>query len=85
MLAVSAVATEFHCVELSSGKCDVLVRHFQTAVVSVGFEIDAIISYKRDRRASNVITPKSHIIQKHHVIPVSYGNSNLAKKNNQVW
>ena len=45
VLAVSAIATELHCVELSSGKGDVLVRHFQTAVVSVGFEIDAINSY----------------------------------------
>ena len=70
--------------ELSSGKCDVFVRHFQMAVVSVGFEIDAINSYKRDRRASNGITSKSHIIQKQHVIPVSYGNSNLAK-NKQEW
>ena len=66
VLAVSAVATEFHCVELSSGKCDVLVRHFQTAVVSVGFEIDAINSYKRDRRAPNVITSTSQIVRKHH-------------------
>ena len=35
--AVSAVATELglHCVELSSGKCYVLVRHFQTAAFSV--------------------------------------------------
>ena len=44
----------------------VLVRHFQTAVVSVGFEMDAINSYKRDRRAPNVITSTSQIIRKHH-------------------
>ena len=34
-----AVATQLHRVEVSSGKCDV---HFQTAVFSVGFEVDAI-------------------------------------------
>ena len=39
MLEDMAVATGFLRVEVSSGKCDV---HFQTAVLSVGFEVDAI-------------------------------------------
>ena len=39
---VSAVATELHCVELSSGKSDALIRHFQPAAFSVGSDVDAI-------------------------------------------
>ena len=69
-----AVATELHCVELSSGKCDVLVSHFQTAVFSVGVDVDGI---KHERsphfKRFNI---KSQRIEKQQVAPVLYGNNN---------
>ena len=68
------VTTELHCVELSSGKCDVLVSHFQTAVFSVGFDVDAI-NYERSPRFK-CFNIKSQMIQKQQVAPVLYGNKN---------
>ena len=39
MLEDMAVTTKLHSLELSSGKCDVpVIRYFQTAAFSVGFE-----------------------------------------------
>ena len=63
MLADMAVATELHSVELSSGKCDVpVIRYFQTAAFSVGFDLDAI-EHERSSRIKRVNT-KSQRMQK---------------------
>ena len=69
-----AVATELRCVELSSGKCDVLVSHFQTAVFSVGFDVNAI-KHERSSRFKR-FNIKRQRIQKQHLTPVLYGNNN---------
>ena len=63
MLAGMAVATSFHSVELSSGKCDVpVIRYFQTAAFSVGFDLDAI-EHERSSRIKRANT-KSQRMQK---------------------
>ena len=72
MLADMAVATELHSVELSSGKCDVLISYFQTAVFSIGFDVDAI-KHERSLRFKR-FNIKRQRIQKQHVAPVLYSN-----------
>ena len=66
-----AVATELHKVEVSSGKCDV---HFQTAVFSFGFEVDAIEHERSSRFKSSSIN--SQRMQTDHVASVAYFNNN---------
>ena len=74
VLADMAVAITLHSVELSSWKCDVLISHFQTAVFSVGVDIDAIKHERSPRfKGFNI---KSQMMQKQHVAPVPYGNNN---------
>ena len=68
-----------HSVELSSGKCDVLViRYFQTAAFSVRFDLDAI-EHERSSRIKRFNT-KSQRMQKDHVAPASYYSNNWQSK-----
>ena len=69
MLEDMAVTTKLHSLELSSGKCDVpVIRYFQTAAFSVGFE------HERPSRIKRFNT-KSQRMQKDHVAPASYNNN----------
>ena len=51
VLADMAMATQLHSMELSSGKYDVpVIRYFQTAAFSVGFDLDAIEHERSSRQ-----------------------------------
>ena len=79
MLEGMAVGTKLNSLELSSGKCDVpVIRYFQTAAFSGGFDLDAI-EHERLSRIKRFII-KSQRMQKDHIAPASYYNNNWQSK-----
>ena len=82
VLADMAVETESQNVELSSGKYDVpVIRYFQTAALSVGFELSAI--QRRENEAFQTFSPKDPANETDHISSVQYYNNNWQSK--QVW